>query len=293
MIELNKSGDSRPPHMFETRAMATQYQLFIQHEDKGYAEQAAMEAFELLQDLEQELSYYISNSHISIFNRTAPGETIRIGEHAWNCIRQSEKVFRMTKGLFDISIGHFKHGMKPRKKFRGHGWVTDPDKNGLILKKEDIQIDLGGIGKGYALDQLVLLLQDWEIDHFLVHGGRSSVVCRGHLNGEVTGWPVSVSLVGDDQEEPIYLVNESMSSSGLIKGDHIIDPATGKGTKELRATWIIGPNAAVTDGLSTALMMMGVSDIKKMVERNAGYQVILRLDKKKKVKYFGFENIPK
>ena len=287
MIDFENKSDDKP-FVFEARAMATLYQIFIQHEDKGYAEQAALEAFEMLHDLEQELSYYISNSDVSIFNKAPVGDTIQIGEHAWNCIRQCEQLFKITKGYFDVTFGHYKHGAKARGKFRGLGWVTDPNKSGLVLKKEDVQIDLGGMGKGYALDQLALLLEDWEIENFLIHGGRSSVLCKGHMSSENNGWPVSVSLVGDDQQEAIFLKDESMSSSGLLKGDHIIDPATGKGTKESRATWIIGPNAAITDGLSTALMMMASSDIKKLVKKNAGYKVILREDKKKKVKYFGF-----
>ncbi len=289
MIELNTSSGSQIiPHVFESRAMATMYQIFINHEDKGYAEQAALDAFELLKDLEQELSYYISNSDITIFNNTSPGETIRIGEHAWNCIRCCEDLYKLTKGLYDVTVGHYKHGAKPLKKFRGLGWATDPVKSGLVLKQEDIQIDLGGMGKGYAIDQIALLLKDWDIHNFLVHGGRSSVLTSGKMNDSLEGWPVSLSLVGDDQLEPVYLRDESMSSSGIMKGGHIIDPATGKPTKETRATWIIGPDAAITDGLSTALMMMATGDIKKMLKKREGYKVIVRLDNKKKVRYFGF-----
>lgn len=289
MIELNtSSGSQQAPHVFESRAMATMYQVFINHEDKGYAGQAALDAFELLKDLEQELSYYISNSDITIFNNTDPGETVRIGEHAWNCIRCCEDLYKLTKGLYDVTVGHFKHGAKPLKKFRGLGWITDPEKSGLVLKQHAIQIDLGGMGKGYALDQIGQLLKDWDIHDFLVHGGRSSVLASGKMGSEVEGWPVSLSLVGDETLETIYLKNESMSSSGTQKGGHIIDPATGKATKETRATWILGPNAAVTDGLSTALMMMSTSDIKKLIKKKEGYKVIVRMDKKKKVEYYGF-----
>jgi len=122
MIDVaEKSGDQQAPHVFESRAMATMYQIFIRHEDKEYASQAAQEAFELLQDLEQELSYYISNSDITIFNQTEPGKTIRIGEHAWNCARICEELYKLTKGLYDPTVGHFKHGVKPLKKNRGLG----------------------------------------------------------------------------------------------------------------------------------------------------------------------------
>ncbi len=288
MIDVEKSGEKEKPHVFESRAMATMYQIFIRYEDKEYASQAAQEAFEQLQDLEQELSYYISNSDITIFNQTAPGKTIRIGEHAWNCARICEELYKLTKGLYDPTVGHFKHGAKTLKKKRGLGWVTDPEKSGLIRKENDVQIDLGGMGKGYALDQLALTLKDWDIHDFLIHGGQSSVLTSGSMSTEQPGWPVSLSLVGDEKLEKLNLVNESMSSSGLLKGGHIIDPATGKSTKETRATWIIGPNAAVTDGLSTALMMMTTSDIKKLVQKKEGYKVIVRLDKKEKVKYYGF-----
>ena len=288
MIDVEKSGEQQKPHVFESRAMATMYQIFIRHEDKGYASQAAQEAFELLKDLEQELSYYISNSDITIFNQTEPGQTIRIGEHAWNCARICEDLYKLTKGLYDPTVGHFKHGAKPLKKKRGLGWVTDPEKNGLIRKEEDVQMDLGGMGKGYALDQLALTLKDWDIHDFLVHGGTSSVLTSGSMDPDGKGWPVSLTLVGDEKLETLHLKDESMSSSGIMKGGHIIDPATGKATKETRATWIIGPNAAVTDGLSTALMMMTNSDIKNLVKRKEGYKVIVRMDKKQQVKYYGF-----
>ncbi|XOV91963.1 MAG: FAD:protein FMN transferase [Bacteroidota bacterium] len=289
MIDLEtKSGSPQKPHVFETRAMATMYQIFIRHEDKGYASQAAQDAFDLLYDLEQELSYYISNSDVTIFNQTEKGKTIRIGEHAWNCARICEDLYKLTKGLYDPTVGHFKHGAKPLKKFRGLGWATDPEKNGLILKQEDVQMDLGGMGKGYALDQLALILDDWDIHDFLIHGGRSSVLTSGSMDEGGEGWPVSLSLVGDGKIDTLNLKDESMSSSGILKGDHIIDPATGESIKESRATWIIGPNAAVTDGLSTALMMMPTSDIKKLIKKRESYKVIVRLDKKKKVEYYGF-----
>lgn len=286
MIDFEKQG-AKKPHLFESRAMATMYQIFIRYEDKSYASQAAKEAFDLLDDLEQELSYYISNSDITIFNQTEKGQTIRIGEHAWNCARICEDLYKLTRGLYDPTIGHFKHGAKPLKKHRGIGWLTDPEKSGLILKQENVQMDLGGMGKGYALEQMAMLLNEWDLHDFLIHGGRSSVYASGSMSGDGQGWPVSLSHVGDEKVETLMLRDESMSSSGLLKGSHIIDPATGKPSSESRATWIIGPSASVTDGLSTALMMMAVADIKKLLKKRDGYKVIVRLDKKNQVRYFG------
>jgi thiamine biosynthesis lipoprotein ApbE len=122
---------------------------------------------------------------------------------------------------------------------------------------ESADIDLGGIGKGFALDHAAELLEDWSVQNFLLNSGTSTVLARGG-GPEGKGWTVGVS--GDYREmtgvHTTDLVNVSLSGSGTaVKGEHIKNPKTGEPAQAL-AAWAKARNAAWTDAISTGLMIM-------------------------------------
>jgi len=132
----------------------------------------------------------------------------------------------------------------------------------VTLRASPVHVDLGAIGKGYAVEAMANLLAQWEIDIALLHGGRSTVFALGAPPG-MPGWPV----VLNNPREPSQVLhrpllhNQALSGSGLQKGQHIINPRTAQPLANGRAAWALTPSAATSDAISTAFMIMEVEEI--------------------------------
>ncbi len=267
-------------HKFTHNAMATVFEIFILNEDKAYGGQAAQAAFKKLDLLELELSRFIENSDISKINSLQANSSTRVGPATFQCLQQCAQICKNTGGAFDITVGSLydcwckktKSLQKPSKQElnyalerTGMSLLKMDRKNFTVqVMKDNMKLDLGGVGKGYAVDQMVKLLGDWGIKTALIHGGASSVYALGAPPDSI-GWPLTISNPGESKDtlEHIYLSNQAMSGSGLHqKGGHIINPGTAQPLKDKIATWTIGPGAALCDALSTAFMVMSRKEIK-------------------------------
>jgi thiamine biosynthesis lipoprotein len=132
----------------------------------------------------------------------------------------------------------------------------------LALRLEEstygLDLDLGAIGKGYALEAAAAYLYSWEIDSFLANAGQSTVLARGK-----EAWPVTVGG-GFDFLKPgrVGLKNRALSGSGHeVKGEHIYDPRRRQALSRQLAVWVSHPSPALSDGLSTAFMVMDLKEI--------------------------------
>lgn len=145
---------------------------------------------------------------------------------------------------------------------------ADPEAGSLSLGEADEEalspaIDLGGIGKGYALDRAAEILREWSIESALIHSGGSTALAIGAPPGE-KGWPIGV---GGDHESlgavgRILLGSGAVSGSGTEQqGAHIIDPRTGCPVTGNRSAWARCSCAAEADALSTAFMIMAPPEI--------------------------------
>jgi thiamine biosynthesis lipoprotein len=132
----------------------------------------------------------------------------------------------------------------------------------IELKKEGVKIDLGAIGKGYALDKMAELLVQWSIDIALISAGGSTIVPIGTPAG-MKGWPVAINRPGSKGiKEKILLAGCALSASGLQKGPHIIDPRNDRPAKGKIAAWTTAKTGARADAISTAFMVMPLEKIR-------------------------------
>ena len=301
-----KSDSAEIPGMqrFSHEAMATTFEVMVVHEDTRYAQQAAAAAFDELDRLEGDLSRFIENSDIARINNLPANQPLRIGPAAFECLQLSARICAETNGAFDITIGSLlacwlsedKTMRSPSKKqlnlARQHTGMhlikLDEAQHTAELLASPVQIDLGGIGKGYALDRMAELLREWNIDTALIHGGFSSVLALDRPPG-TKGWPLTLSRpaapeAGRQTIARIDVENRAVGGSGLQKGQHIIDPRTAKPVEGKSAAWACAHDAATADALSTAFMVMAPDEIEQYCSRQPKVLAIVALkdsDKKR------------
>lgn len=266
-------------HRFSHQAMATVFGMFCAHEDRSYAAQAARAVFDLVDRIETELTRHRPSSDISRINRLRPGQSARIGLWAMECLRLAQRFYQETAGAFDISLGTGLESIE-----------LDLAGSAVSLRAPGLSLDLGGIGKGYALDRAAELLEEWEITRALLHAGFSSVLALEAPPGSA-GWPMTIS---HPTAEPALVLerfqarHEAWSASGIRKKDHILNPRTHTPVGERAAAWASGgldalaaaaavPGIAVSpcataDALSTAFMVMTPDEIAGFCRRHPGIQ---------------------
>ena len=266
-------GDVR---RFSHEAMATVFEVHGVHPDQRYAAQAAEAAFDLVDRIERELSRFLPNSDIARVNHLVAGQSTRVSPSTLECLVIARHMFDLTGGAFDISIGTGLPSLE-----------LDADDFLVRATDDGVRVDLGGIGKGYAVDRMAELLEEWGIQLALVHGGFSSVLALEAPAGR-DGWPLTLSDPGAPSRVLARLSarQTALGASGLRKGDHIVDPRTGEPARGRRAAWVAVPRpevagaeegprvaaAAVTDALTTAFMLLSSEEIAALCERSPGLE---------------------
>ena len=281
---------SEPVHKFAHEAMATTFEIFLASEDREYAASTAREAFDLIDKLEDQLSRFRPHSDISIINALQSGEGSRISIPAFECLKLAFEISSETAGAFDVSLALVMDRIRNDKgeiivadnaildeafaeKSKGL-YLLDPEDFTVHCQSTGAGIDLGGIGKGFALDQVAEFLEDWDLPRALLHGGGSTVLSLDPPDG-AGGWKVGF---GDESgREPIWLCREALSGSGkAVKGAHVLDPRTGRpaGTCSTR-TWARAPSAALSDALSTAFMVLSPDEVAVYCREHPGVEAYI------------------
>jgi FAD:protein FMN transferase len=253
--------------------MATVFEVFTAHDDRHYASQAAQEAFDLVDRLERELSRFVANSDISRINGLGAGQETRVSPSTFECLTVARHVFDLTAGAFDIAIGSGLPALELHDDLR-------------VRARSGVRLDLGAIGKGYAVDLMAEVLEEWELGPALVHGGFSSVLALEPPPGHA-GWPLTMSAPGGPARvlQRLMVTQTALGASGLQKGDHIRDPRTGAPVRGRVAAWAsvsrpprpgagqVGDAprvAAAADALATAFMIMGHDEIRALCDASPG-----------------------
>jgi len=249
---------------FAHEAMTTFFEIFVSDPDTEYARQAAQAAFREIDRLEGLFNRFDPGSELSRINRLAAGAEIPVGIETFECLALAEAVRQETGGAFDAnaraaSTGGAKSGESTDFMLVSESGVFFVRKEPVPGRKEiRLDLDLGGVGKGYAVDRAAAVLLEWGISAALIHGGTSSVRAFGSpAPDSSTGWPVGVGGGWTGVPPRVKLSGRSLSGSGTeIKGGHILDPRTGLPARGNLAAWASTPSAALSDALSTAFFVM-------------------------------------
>lgn len=276
-------------HRFSASAMATNFEVFINHADADatYAAQAAQAVFQEISRLEDELSRFRASSDIYRLGQLQAGESILVGMAAWDCLSLAKAMHEETQGAFDITIGPLmnlwvtpegeprqvrKETLDQARQIIGsERFDMDSDSMRVTVHASGMIFDLGALGKGYALDQAADLLQDWKISNFVLNAGDSTILAVGTPSGK-EAW--SLTLGGGARK--LELCNRAVSGSGFaVKGAHIMNPRLFAPVPvRNRRTYALAPTAALSDALSTAFMVMEPAEIQALCARYEGVEAL-------------------
>lgn len=267
---MNLPGPISDALLFTHEAMNTTFSLRLRGVNQSAAQDMAKACFDQIELLESKLSRYVDDSEVSQINRMTAGQTLYLSESTHQCLLLGLDAYARTGGLFDITLGrdieHWKTGGEGPLPPPAGRLVIHPDIAAITCEEAGRQIDLGGIGKGFALDQLKQLLADWDAEDFLLGAGASSLLASGP-----SVWPVE--LAGDRESAGISLANCSLSVSGTgIQGSHIVHPGGPNSMPSFSCSrvWVIAATAALAEIWSTALMLVDAGEIADYAESDEG-----------------------
>ncbi len=259
------------PFVFAREAMATMFEAVVAGPDEAAARHAARAAFDEVDRIERLFSRFDPSSEISRLSRLRPGESMRVGCETFEVLAAAARLQDETAGAFDVN---FRPGGRPGRLLDLIALRRPPD--GFEIgrpagpprrKARPLDLDLGAIGKGYAVDAALAVFPDWGIENVLFHSGTSTVAARGTAPGRPgkrRGWPVSAATAwaASGAARTLVLRNLALSGSGTeVKGEHIVDPRNGRPARGHAAAWAAHASAAVSDALATAFMVMTTEEV--------------------------------
>ena len=275
--------------------MATRFELVLYGDDEGRLRSAGEEAIREIKRIAKRFSFYDPASELSQVNRAASDRPVRVSGELFDLLSLCQNIYQYSHGAFDPTVGPllrawgFTSGAPERpgeSELRGALNVTgfenvslERSDNSVRFRVNGIELDLGGIAKGWALDECKILLKDAGIDCALLHGGTSSVLTIG---GDSKGEPWRIGIEDpykrenpdESGEHPPWfthcdLLGTALSVSAIhgksfVHNDteygHVIDPRTGHSITGPIVSAVTGFSAALADAWSTAMLVATKQD---------------------------------
>jgi len=271
-------------------AMATRFELVVQGDDEVSLRAAGEEALAEITRLEVQLSFYRPSSEISRINAQAARGPVPVEPRLFRLLQTAQHLHKITQGAFDLTLAPL---MRCWGFTGGTGTLPDPDalaearqRTGMHLVSLDdaartvafarpgVLLDLGAIGKGYAIEEAALILAEAGVTRAFLHGGTSTMHAMGTPVEQPT-WsvavpkapPLSCAATDENVLAVVDLKDEALSVSavwgkafvadGKTYG-HVLDPRSGHPAQGALLAAVAGPSATVCDALSTALLVLGL-----------------------------------
>jgi thiamine biosynthesis lipoprotein len=305
-------------------AMATRFEILLPGEDVVSLRAAGEEALDEIERLEAQLSLFKPASEISRLNSRAAREPVRVTPAVFGLLQHAQRLTQQTAGAFDVTIAPLMRcwgfmggsGQLPRPEELAAARETvgmhlvhlDAGQFTVRFERAGVMIDLGAIGKGYAIERAVDILREAGVASALLHGGTSTVYGLGHP-AEADAWKVEIpspqcaalactersSLSSGDNKElvsskpfaTVSLCDASLSVSAVwgksftVNGStygHIIDPRTGQPANRAVLAAVALDSATETDALSTALLTVGPDGHDQIAALRPGMRTLVAAD---------------
>jgi thiamine biosynthesis lipoprotein len=262
-------------------AMGTTYTLYLYSADATQAAVISDEVFDQIDASEQELSNYRDSSELSRINQNAAAAPVTTDAETMDFLEQSEHWSRFSDGAFDITVGQLmkawgfyrhKGQIPPESEFARlrsvTGWQKmqlDPQARTVFFTTPGVELDPGGIGKGFAVDAAVRILRADQVSAALLSAGSSTLYALGSPPGS-RGWRVVIPgpLPYKGTLSVVTLRDTSLSSADCSQKNftvdghlycHIMDPKTLRPVEGRIQVSIIHPSATASDALSNVIFV--------------------------------------
>ena len=284
-----RSSASGPLFIHAQRyAMGTMFDIAAYHPARAQAERAIEAALAEVVRLDHVLSHFDPESDLSRLVRRGRGVLVDVDPALYDVLNESMEISRRSGGSFDVTVGPLvrvwqtaqSSGRTPSpdaiaKARRCVGFekvqLVPPDR--VRLDADCLSIDFGGIGKGYAVEHAIRILEGAGIEHAVVNAGQSTIAAIGH-SPDRAGWLLDLNVDGSGLGR-IELTDGSVSTScqshvplregGLAYGD-IIDPLRGRPIESTTTVIVRAPSATLADALSTTLLLLSIEEGKRVLE---------------------------
>jgi len=270
--------------------MATRFELVMHGENLASLQAAGEEALAEVTRLENLLSLYRPGSEIAQINFRAASAAVQVSPEVFALLERALKLSAETEGAFDVTIAPLVRcwgfmgagGRMPTAEEIAVaravvGWdkvALDAQNRTVRFRQPGMMLDLGAIGKGYAVASGVEILREAGVTSALFHGGTSTVGAIGHPP-DAAVWKVAVAVPGqnDQLRQEFYLRDSALSVSAVWgrmfqsedkRFGHVIDPRSGQPVSETILAAVELPDATETDALSTALLTLGATGLAKI-----------------------------
>lgn len=302
------TAPERPHVYYVNGAMNADFEFWIYGNspttDREYIRSLGDEAFSAVQALETQINYWREDSEISRINREAAAGPVKCSESLYALLKYAKKTWDETEGASDITVGplvelwgfykkqaHFpsREELQAAVAKVGMDKVEFDDAARTVrFTVPGMKIDLGGIGKGLAVDRAANVLREKGIQSALLSSGTSSIVAIGAPPGK-PGWTVKIRGPYNREEsiDEVDLKDASLSTSAgyerffEIDGKkycHIFDPKTGMPAESVISVSVIAPTGLLTDALDTGFFVLGLAGTRKYCETHPEVRVVLITD---------------
>ena len=292
-------------HTFDRPIMGTQFTVTVYARDAAGAEAAAGAALDRVEQLNAVMSDYDRTSELSRLSATAgSGRAVKVSDDLWNVLSRAQQMSRRCDGAFDVTVGPIvqlwrrarrnvelpaQRRLDEAMKATGYQHVRlDPANRTVELLRPDMQLDLGGIAKGYAAQAALDVLKSHGLARALVDGGGDMVM--GAAPPDADGWRIGIAPLGPDAGPSRYLLltDVAVATSGDawqyveidgVRYSHIVNPKTGLGLTDRSGVTVIvrlrDGGGAVADALASAVSVLGPKRGLELVESTPGAAALI------------------
>lgn len=270
--------------------MGTLFRIVLYAESQQVAEEASADAFDRVAELNQVFSDYLVESELSQISQNAFNQEVKVSEDMWYLLSLSDDFNSQSNGSFNAAMGpltklwrrairrqEMPETIAIEQALANSQWqdvILHRETKTVSLKKEKMRLDMGGIAKGFAIDEAYKTLVRHGISIALVDGGGD--IMAGDPPPDKDGWQINVTHL--DKVDELYMSNQAIASSGstykyLLYEDkvysHIIDPMTGYGIADPQIINVKASSCVRADGLATTLSL--ISDVKEIARLKKEY----------------------
>ncbi len=276
--------------------------VIVYASDARKGDDAIDQALTRMETVDKLMSHYKPDSEISQINRLAGYQALQVSVDTFRVIQAAINYSQQTDGAFDITIaplvqswGFFKHEQRipsleeiqrERSLVDFHRIQLHEADRSVFLKETGMQLDLGGIAKGYAVDLAAEALRKGSIMDALVNLSDSTFFALGHPPGKAF-WQIAIQhpRKKDAILGTISLTNQALATSSDseqffihegVRYSHILDPRTGYPVSNgVVSTTVIAPTGIEADALSTAVFVLGAVEGMKLIQARDGVEGVI------------------